>query len=406
MQAKTAPFQLIEDAAGLQDFARVNKGVDWLCFDTEFVGEKRFITTICLIQIATKNGFYLIDPLKVGNIQPVIDMLVNENILKVVHAGDNDYRLFNTHYGIIPRNTFDTQIAAGFIGYKHPVGFSKLLENELRIELSKGYTVTDWEARPFQKKQLDYALLDVKYLHELYLQLKEKLEKAGRLNWAWEEFRTLEDPDTYEQDLYKEILENNLMKSLKGKEQFFLLRLLLWRSSEAQQKNHSREMIFPTKYISPLVRAIHSGMDALRQNRRLPDNLVGRFGEKFMDMFHQKATDQEREILNMIPRDNSENPKQDILMEMLDLLVKYKCLQAGISNNIVLPRSILKKMKNDKDYFDPMLETSWRREFLGDEIINWFKHSEMLEIEFHDGKFELKMEEESGFQNMPELNIG
>lgn len=393
MQAETATFELIEDAAAMQAFARLNEGIEWMCFDTEFIGEKRFITTICLIQIGTEHGFFLIDPLKVSDLQPVINFLMDKKVLKIVHAGDNDYRLFNTHFGIIPRNSFDTQIAAGFVGYKHPVGFSKLVENELRIHVSKGFTVTDWEKRPFQQKQLRYALHDVVYLHELWQRLEDRLSKLGRLEWARAEFRNLEDPESYEQDPYKEALDSNLIKSLKRKEQLFLIRLLLWRTDEARRRDHSKEMVMPSKYISAIVRAVHSGIDALKHDRRLPDSLINRFGELYIDMFERPATPEEREILKQIPRDNSENPKQDIMMEMLDLLVKYKCLQAGISNSIVMPRGILKKMKNDKDYFDTSLETGWRKEFLGEEIISWFKYRNNLEIEFLNGKFELKMQE-------------
>jgi hypothetical protein len=79
-------------------------------------------------------------------------------------------------------------------------------------------------------------------------------------------------------------------------------------------------------------------------------------------------------------------------MEMLDLLVRYKCLDEGISHHLVMPRSVLKRMKNDKDFFDSSLETGWRRQFLGDEIVSWFKYRRNLEIEFTNGKFELKMQ--------------
>ncbi len=393
MQAETAQFQLIEDSAALQEFAEINRNIEWMCFDTEFIGEKRFLTTICLIQIGTEHGNFLIDPLKVKDIQPVIDLLVDERVLKIVHAGDNDYRLFNTHYGIIPRNSFDTQIAAGFAGYKYPVGFSKLVENELGVRLSKGYTVTNWEKRPFDKKQLRYALFDVIYLRDLWYNLEERLRKLNRLEWAMEEFKVLESPESYEQDPYKEALESNLIKSLRKKEQLFLVRFLLWRTEEARRKDHSKEMILPGKYISAIVRAVHSGIDALKHNRRLPDNMINRYGQIFVDMYNQPATEEEKEVLKQIPRDNSENPKQDIMMEMLDLLVRYKCLQAGISNSIVMPRGVLKKMKNDKEYFDTSLETGWRKDFLGAEIISWFKYRRNLEIEFLNGKFELKMQE-------------
>ncbi len=386
-------YELIEDAEGLAKFANENQGIKWMCFDTEFIGEKRFLTLICLIQVSTPNGYYLIDPLKIGNIQPIIELLVDERVLKIVHAGDNDYRLFNTHYGILPLNTFDTQIAASFIGYKHPVGFSKLVESELNIMVSKGYTVTDWEKRPFQPKQLKYALNDVIHLYDLWVKITKHLEKTGRLAWAYEEFKLLEDPASYEQDPYKEVLESNIVKSLRRREQVFLLRLMLWRTEEAQRRNHSKEMVLPSKYISAIVRAVHSGLDALQNDRRLPDSLIGKFGKKFVELYEAPTTQLEKEVLSRIPRDNSDNPKQDILMEMLDLLVRYKCLQEGISHHIVMPRGVLKKMKNDKDYFDDELFSGWRREFLGDEIVSWFKHRRNLEIKFLDGKFELKMQE-------------
>ncbi|MBI5916236.1 MAG: ribonuclease D [Bacteroidetes bacterium] len=392
MQPELGQFELIEDAAALAEFAKKNQGIEWMCFDTEFIGEKRFITLICLIQVGTEHGFYLIDPLKIKDLKPVLDLLTDERVLKIVHAGDNDYRLFNAHYGILPRNSFDTQMAAAFIGYKYPVGFSKLVESELNIEMSKGYTVTDWEKRPFQPKQLKYALHDVIYLHELWQKLTKKLTKAGRLEWAYEEFTTLESAVSYEQDPYKEALESNIIKSLRRKEQVFLLRLLLWRTEEAERRNHSREMVLPSKYIGAIVRAVHSGLDALQHNRRLPDSLVGRFGKHYIDLYERPATDEEKDVLRRIPADNSDNPEQEILMEMLDLLVRYKCLKEGISHHVVMPRNLLKKMKNDKEFFSEMLETGWRKEFLGEEIIRWLKFRKNLEIEFLNGKFELKMQ--------------
>lgn len=394
MQAQIAPFTLIDDASGLEKFAKINEGIEWMGFDTEFIGEKRFLTLICLIQVATEHGYFLIDPLKIKDLEPLLNMLTDERILKIVHAGENDYRLFNTQYGIIPKNTFDTQITAAFIGYKYPVAYSKLMESELRVPVSKGFTVTDWERRPMSNKQIKYALDDVIHLRKLWESITKKLKKAGRLEWAMEELKAMENPENYEQDPYKEAINSNLIRSLRRKEQVFLLRLLLWRTSEARRLNHSKEMVLPSKFISPIVRAIHSGADALRQNRRLPDSVVGRYGKQFIAMFEEPATKEEKAVLERIPPDNSDNPKQDILMEMLDLLVRYKCLKEGISHYMVMPRSVLKRMKNDKDFFDPSIDNGWRRKFLGDEIVSWFKYRKNLEIEFTNGKFELKMQEE------------
>lgn len=394
MKGKLVPHTMIDDADGMNEFARTNEGIDWMCFDTEFIGEKRFVTMICLIQVATVKGNFLIDPLKVSDLTPLLNMLTDERILKIVHAGDNDYRILNTHFGIIPKNTFDTQIASAFAGYKYPVAFAKLVESELKVPISKGYTVTDWQQRPFSKKQLKYALSDVIYTHELYLNIKAKLERLGRMGWAQEEFKILENPEAYEQDPYKEAIKSNLIRSLRKREQFFLLRLLLWRAKLAEERNHSKEMVLPGKFIGPIVRAMHSGLDALRHNRRIPDKVVHQYGKNFMEMYQRRATDEEREVIGRIPPDNSDNPRQDILMEMLDLLVRYKCFEEGISHHMVLPRGVLKRMKNDKDFFDPSIASGWRRTFLGEEIVNWFKFRRQLAIRFDDGKFELTMDEE------------
>jgi hypothetical protein len=81
------------------------------------------------------------------------------------------------------------------------------------------------------------------------------------------------------------------------------------------------------------------------------------------------------------------------MMEMLHLLVRYKCLEDNIAHSIVMPRTYLKRMKADKDYFEACMEDGWRRAYLGEEIINWFKNRTRLQIIFEEGKFEIKMTE-------------
>ena len=153
MKSNEQEFEFIEHEEDLQEFYEKNENVEWLGFDTEFVGEKRFITLLCLIQASTPNGHYIIDPLKVKNLQPFLSLLEDPAILKITHAGDNDFRLMNTLFGTVPQNIFDTQIAAGFLGYRYPLSYGKLVEAESGRRLKKGYAVTDWIARPLGKKQ-------------------------------------------------------------------------------------------------------------------------------------------------------------------------------------------------------------------------------------------------------------
>ncbi|MBK8490218.1 MAG: ribonuclease D [Saprospirales bacterium] len=393
MENKSPRYELIETDERLRAFAEQNANTPWLCFDTEFVGEKRFTTLICLIQVITPIQSYLIDPLLVKDLQPFLDLLADPAIRKVTHAGENDYRLLYLQFGVLPKNVFDTQVAAGFIGYKYPVSYGKLVEGELGISLDKAFAVTDWEARPFNPKQLTYALDDVYHLPPLAKKIQDRLEEMGRLDWALEESATFENADTYDRDPNREALMSNLMPNLKFKEQVFLLRLYQWRNEEARRHNYSKEMIFPAKMMGILIRSVASGKEALMANRRLPARTVQKHAKLFWDMFHEPPTPEEKEVLSQIPASVEEDPEHNILMEMLHLLIRYRCNQENMSIDLALPRGVLKKLKADQDYFDLSLTDTWRKHFFGEELIRWIQHRQALRLEFKTGSFELTYDE-------------
>lgn len=389
-------YILIDDQLGLDQFRSENKQVDWLAFDTEFVGEKRFHTRICLIQAATENGNYLIDPFEIASLDAFLAFIRDPNVIKITHAGENDYRLLYANYGILPVNTFDTQIAAGFIGYKYPLSFQKLVEGELNIRLKKGYAVADWEARPIQKKQLRYALNDILHLFDLWQKQKEKLEKMGRFHWAREEFQELEKEEYYQKDPNKEALNNNLMRALRPQEQIFLLRLFKWRHDEARKKDYSKEMILPNKLLGQIVRTISAGREALLNNRRIPNKISKRHGEAFEKMFQNNATPEEKQVLKRISSKEIDDPKHEILVEMLYLVLKYHCIDNQVSPNLVMSKSQLKKISNNSRLGDSLLGRGWRREFLGEDFSNWLSNMDRLEVKLESGRISFLLSENNG----------
>jgi len=387
----TRSYLLISHQKELLQFYETNKLVPWLCFDTEFVGEKRFLTRICLIQAVTPHGNYLIDPFEIKDLSPFLDLLADPNICKITHAGDNDYRLFYTHFDVVPRNVFDTQVAAAFAGYKYPVSFKKLVENELRLSLSKGYAVADWEARPFNSQQLSYALDDVLPLYELWQALTEKLKQKDRLHWAAEECARWEDPAFYARDPHQEALSSGLMKALNTREQVFLLRLFAWRRQIASQKDYSKEMVLPSKLIGTIVKSVSSGRDALRQNRRIPEKIVNQYGAEFERLYRTPATDDERAVLDQVQPEEMENPREEILIEMLNLLVKQKSFENGISPALVIARNALARLKSDPEAIEEYLGNGWRRQLLGERFVEWLVNFDQLQLDINDGSIELRI---------------
>lgn len=385
-------YKLIETTSELELFYQENKDVAWLAFDTEFVGEKRYETLLCLIQVSTEHGYYLIDSLKVSDLSCFLKLIENKNIIKITHAGDNDYRLLNALYGTIPNNIFDTQLTAGFVGYKYPISFRKLVESELNIRLSKGYAVADWESRPFQQKQLKYALNDVVPLYDLWKNLSNKLERKQRTHWAEDEVNKLTDEAYYERDPYHEALKSNMIKALSPREQVFLMRLYEWRRSLAEQKNYSKEMILPGKMIGQIVRSIRSGKHALQQNRRIPARLAERHGDTFVELYKAETTDEERAVLKRIPNSRvQEDPYRELIIDMLNLLIRFKCLDNNISPSLVMPRTLAKEVQLDPKLEETELLKGWRREFLGKELISWLENRDRLVIDMSGGTVEMKL---------------
>ena len=382
-------FKLIENQRALEKFARENSSIPQMCFDTEFVGERRFSTRLCLIQIGIEDQFYLIDPFKVDSLDPFLDMISNPAIKKIAHAGENDYRLLYNNFGILPKNVFDTQVAAGFIGYKYPISFKRLVERELEGRVDKGYTIANWESRPFSKKQLSYALNDVLPLRQLFLQLSDKLNTLERYGWAEEEFALQEEDQYFYQDPHKEVFNNDLMKSLYPRERLFLLRLILWRKQRARDKNHSKDMVLPNKYLGHITRGIGSGKDALTNNRRIPRKIVENYWRDFDRMYSEPITAEEEVILEKIPFSRQEDPKKDLVMDLIYLIVKHKTWETNMAPELVFPKSWLKALPSDHERIAGLLADSWRKELLGERFIQWIYKFPDLQINFNGNNLEI-----------------
>ncbi len=384
-------YQLIDQPQQLQSFAEQHQQVSWVGFDTEFIGEKRYYTQLCLIQIASEFGYFIIDPISLPDIDPILEIIQNPAIKKITHAGENDYRLFFQSHDILPKNVFDTQIAAGFIGYNYPAAFHKVVSGELGKELKKSFTVTDWSARPISNNQVKYAMDDILPLFDLWQIMTEKLERRNRLAWAEQEFKQLQAYDFYYRSPYHEALNSRLMFSLKRKDRLFLARLFVWRQQLAEQKDYSKDMILSSKLMPHLVRGIRAGKNALRQNRRIPHKIVDRYGELFEKMYQQKPTTEEEDILRQIPREEDLPEREEILLEILYLVVKLKCEEEGISLALALPRGLFKAIKEKPELAHETFGRGWRSELFGTLFTRWLSEYKDIKIEIGKNAISLQL---------------
>lgn len=157
--------------------------------DTEFHRERTYFPKLALIQFAVDGETTLVDPLAV-DLAPLRRLFAGDSVA-VLHAAQQDLDVLTHACGAIPGRLYDTQLAAGFLGYSTP-SLVSLLMAELRVSAAKGDRLTDWLRRPLTTEQLNYAAADVNHLLALQDRLSYQLDELGRSEWvaaACEELR-------------------------------------------------------------------------------------------------------------------------------------------------------------------------------------------------------------------------
>src|SRR2546423_5218978 len=187
LPANTESAEYLDQPAEVNRFLDQISHVSELALDTEGASFHRFIDRIYLLQITTRERSAVIDPLPIGAPARLGQMLEDPTVEVVFHDADYDLRLLHQDYGWHARNIFDTRIAAQLLGIKS-FGLAALLDQFFGVQLDKKHQRADWSLRPLTPGMLDYAAQDTRYLLDLRDELRSRLEKLGRLEWAREEF--------------------------------------------------------------------------------------------------------------------------------------------------------------------------------------------------------------------------
>jgi ribonuclease D len=365
-----------------------------MAFDTEFIPEKYYRYKLCVISVATSKGNYLIDVLKLKRINGFLKLIEDPSILKITHAGENDYQLLVENYGAMPVNVFDTQLAYGFLQYDYPVGLQTLLSRLSNVKLDKGALRSDWEKRPLSSEQCKYAVQDVVYLHSLMISLKRRLKKNGKLDWAEMENRRLQDSTFYQSDPL-DFLNAAQLNQMSQKEKVFLLRMHLWRQLEAEKEDRPVTVVLKTRVLNTIVQKMSQGEAALLKDRTLPGRFIRQHIHTFKQLYKKRIAPHEQELLDQIPATSGVSPRMGILIDILHQLMKHRGLEHRVSPKLIISSKELHRMKTNPDYIPRALTDGWRKELLGEDLIKLLGNRGEFDIDIKKNKFILKMEPNS-----------
>jgi ribonuclease D len=151
-----------------------------------------------------------------------------------MHAASQDLEVLDRACGVLPRELFDTQLAAGFVGHSLPA-LSALVDRFFGVHLPKGDRLTDWLRRPLNADQRTYAAADVEFLLQLRTLLTAELEKRDRLSWALDEIENLRAKGRVVRDPEEAWLRIKEARPLRGETAAVARAVAAWRERRAAE---------------------------------------------------------------------------------------------------------------------------------------------------------------------------
>jgi ATP-dependent Lhr-like helicase len=165
----TLPVTWVSTPAQLREAVAAMASQSTIGLDVETTLTSR---ALCLVQVATAERVFLIDPLEVGELEPLAEVLASERITKVIHNASFERSVLG-RYGMTIQPVMDTLAASrerrGKVDGGH--GLKAVCARELGLQLDKAEQTSDWSRRPLSARQLAYAAVDA----EVLLKLAERL---------------------------------------------------------------------------------------------------------------------------------------------------------------------------------------------------------------------------------------
>lgn len=362
------PEHLVADPAALDACLDHLASVSVLAFDTEFVGEDAYRPELCLVQVATAENLYVIDPFAVGPLDEFWELLTDPARATVVHAGREDIRLCYFAAGQPPAHVVDVQVAAGLAGLTYPIGYAGLVQELLGQRMSKGETLTDWRRRPLSASQIRYAYDDVRYLLPAWKKLGDRLKRQGRLKWADEEFATFVHKAVGDEASGERWRRVKGAGGLDRRGLAIVREVFGWRETFAKRVNRPARTLLRDDLLVEIARRAPKAAEDLQSLRGLPRGEP----EAILEAVRRARALAPEEMPEPEPRDH--DPQHVVLLaQLLGVVLADLCSRYKLAPNLVASQSDLKAVVRAKAAgADPPavpLTRGWRAEAILPELL-------------------------------------
>jgi len=362
--------------------------------DTEFVSERRYQALLCLAQVAVPDPDAadgvrtdVLDPLDGLDPAPLAAKLADPEVEVVMHAGRQDVAILRRTWDTNVRNVFDTQVAAGFLGLGSQEGYESLVRKMLDVRLSGDEGFTRWDRRPLSRRQLDYARDDARLLLSLGDELERRLEERGRLDWAREECRALEaaSDDRDPGRVYERLPR---LARLSPEQRAVARELVEWREETARGMDRPAPFVMPDQALVEIARRLPRRQEDLEHIRGLPPQTLHRRGDRLLGVIEQGR---QREPPPAPPEPPPRDSRDAPVVAMAQALVRHRSQESGVAVELIATQAELGALvaarRRGRDGADVRVTSGWRRELVGEELIELLAGRRSLRI--RDGRLDV-----------------
>lgn len=347
---------IVANTVKLDQLVREFSGADAYALDTEFHNEGTYHPRLALIQLAIPGQVAVIDATAVD--PRGLGPLLAGGGVAVTHAGDRDFDIVERACGTRPAQVFDTQVAAGFLGYG-TAALTTLLGEFLGLTLDKGQRMTDWFRRPLTREQIAYAEADVAHLLELRATLVARLAEVGRLEWAVDECERVGRPRTVDDESAWWRLKGShrLSAPARGPAQ----ELAAWRERTARRADRPVQTVLPDDVVVALAeRPPRSATDIPRSRMFDPRKLAAATVREVIAAAARGA-DLPADAIRLPP--DRLPPRLEGLAALVGAWVAQQARDHSIDPALLATRRDVEAFLQDES--DGRLRSGWRGELVG-----------------------------------------
>ncbi len=338
----TSPAIVADSAAFDRLCVRV-ADADRIGLDTEFHAERTYSPRLMVVQLAFDDGAAIVDALALPDLRPLALAFTRTTI--VGHALSADLKIFADRYQLVPPRVFDTQIAAAFLGYGMQISLADLVRGVRGVRLAKSQTVSDWSARPFSDRQIEYLVGDVAHLLPLYDELRPRLEERGRYEWVYEECAELGDIERYRMDERRAFLRIPGAMRMSRRELGILNEVVKLRDRVARERDLPLRYVLPDDVVAGLATLRPAHLEDLGQLRRLDGAMKRQLGPAILQAVARGEALDEADLPQRPSRPAA--PARDALVSFLGAAIAEIARDASLPPSLLVPRAALERLARE-----------------------------------------------------------